>query len=95
MLGGNNPKSLNYTVFYLISQRFGTRGCQEHHQRQVEELGFVRDPSGKTLYVEWVEGLTKTRQGGLRKPEQRLPEKMFTHESSRCPVKFLELYINK
>ena len=59
VLGSNNPKSLNYTIFYLISQQFITRGCQEHHQLQVEELKFVRDPSGKTLYVEWVEGLTK------------------------------------
>ena len=62
LLGSNNPKSLNYTIFYLISQQFGMRECQEHHQLQVEELKFGQDPSGKTLYVEWVEGLTKTRQ---------------------------------
>ena len=91
----SNPKSLNYTIFYLISQQFGTRGCQENHQLQVEELKFVRDPSGKTLYVEWVEGLTKTRQGGLSKTERRLPQKMFANEGSRCPVKFLELLISK
>ena len=95
VLGSNNPKSLNYTIFYLISQQFGTRGCQEHHQLRVEELKFVRDPSGKTLYVEWVEGLTKTRQGGLSKTERRLPQKMFAHGGSRCPVKFLELLITK
>ena len=95
VLGSNNPKSLNYTIFYLISQQFGTRGCQEHHQLRVEELKFVSDPSGKTLYVEWVEGLTKTRQGGLSKTERRLPQKMFAHGGSRCPVKFLELLITK
>ena len=59
VLGENNPKSLNYTIFYLLSQQFGTRGCQEHHQLRVEDLKFVHDPSGITLYVEWVEGLTK------------------------------------
>ena len=32
VLGGNNPTSLDYTMFYLISQQFGTRGCQEHKQ---------------------------------------------------------------
>ena len=95
VLGGKNPKSLNYTIFYLISQQFGTRGCQEHHQLRIEDLKFVRDPSGSVLYVEWVEGLTKTRQGGLSKTEQRLPQKMFAHEGSRCPVKFLELLISK
>ena len=62
VLGGNDPKSLNYTIFYLISQQFGTRGCQEHHQLRIEDLKFVRDPSGSVLYVEWVEGLTKTNR---------------------------------
>ena len=41
VLGSNNPQSLNYTIFYLISQQFGTRGCQEHHQLQVEGLKYV------------------------------------------------------
>ena len=51
VLASNNPKSLNYTIFYLISQQFGTRECQEHHQLWVEELKFVRDSSTKALYV--------------------------------------------
>ena len=95
VLGEDNPKSLNYTIFYLLSQQFGTRGCQEHHQLCVEDLKFVCDPSGIAVYVEWVEGLTKTRQGGLNKTERRLPQKMFAREGSRCPVKFLELLISK
>ena len=82
-------------IFYLISQQFGTRGCQEYHQLWVEELMFVHDSSGKTLYVEWVEWLIKTRQGGLCKTERRLPQKMFAHEGTRCTVKFLELLITK
>ena len=82
-------------MFYLISQQFGTRGCQEHQQFQIEDLKFVRDLSGNTLYVEWVEGLTKTRQEGLSKTERRLPQKMFAHGGSRCPAKFLELLISK
>ncbi len=41
-------------------------GCQEH-QIYTEHLKFVRDPTGKALFVEWVEGITKTRQGGLSK----------------------------
>ena len=53
VLGGNNPiaTSLNYTIFYLINQQFGIRGCQEHHQLRIEDLKFVRDPSGNILYV--------------------------------------------
>ena len=80
MLGSNNPKSLNYTIFPLISQQFGTRGCQVHHQLWVEKLKFAHDPYGKTLYVEWVEGLAKTKQGRLSKTERRLPQKMFAQK---------------
>ena len=69
MLESNNPKSLNYTVLYVISQQFGMRRRQEHRQLRVEELKLVHDPSGKTIHMEWVEVLTKTRQGRLSKPE--------------------------
>ena len=41
VLGNDNPKSLSHTVFYIISQHFGTRGRQEHHQIRVEHLHFV------------------------------------------------------
>ena len=30
--GGESPTSLNHTMFYVLSQQFGTRGCQEHNQ---------------------------------------------------------------
>ena len=30
--GGESPRSLNHTMFYVLSQQFGTRGCQEHNQ---------------------------------------------------------------
>ena len=55
MLGSYNPKSLNYTIFYVISQQFVTRGCQEHHQLQIEDLKFVHTPSGATIIC-WVGG---------------------------------------
>ena len=37
VLGADTALNLNLTVFYLISQQFGTRGCQEHHQLRVEQ----------------------------------------------------------
>jgi len=59
VFGGDTPKSINLTVYFTISQHFGTRGCQEHHQLQVQDLKFIRDPqTQQTLYVEWAEGLT-------------------------------------
>jgi len=37
MLGSHNSVSLNY-IFFLPSQHFGTRGCQEQHQLKLEDL---------------------------------------------------------
>lgn len=63
VVGGDKPKSINLTIYFTISQHFGTRGCQEHHQLQVQDLKFIRDPqTQQTLYVEWVEGPTKTHR---------------------------------
>ena len=43
VLGSANPKSLNYAVFFMLSQQFGTRGCQEHYQLHIEHFKFVSD----------------------------------------------------
>ena len=50
-LGCNDAKILNRTVFYTLSQHFGTRGCQEHHDIRIEELKVVKSPNGETDYV--------------------------------------------
>ena len=53
VLGYVSPVSLNHTVFYVLSQDFGTRGRQEHHQIRVEELKFVKNAvTGEEDYVE-------------------------------------------
>ena len=44
--------------------------------------------------MEWTEGLTKTRHGGLVKPE-RVPQQIFLNETDRCPVRFLEKLVSK
>ncbi len=86
VLGDSNPVSLNYAVFYTLSQHFGTRGRQEHHQIRVEELKFVKSAvTGGTEYVEWVEGLTKTRQGGLVKKERRVPQQAHAYRWDFLP----------
>ena len=54
VLGGDNPQSLNYTVFYVLSQHFGTRGCQKHHQIRMEHLKLVKNAEGQTEYIEWI-----------------------------------------
>ena len=64
VLGSDNPTSLNYAIFYLFSQHFGTRGRQEHHVR-IEDLKIVRDAiTGEISHIEWIEGPTKTKARG-------------------------------
>ena len=40
-------------------------------------------------------GPTKTHPGGLNKKDRRLPQKMFAHGGTRCPVELLERLISK
>jgi len=64
VLGGQCQTSLmiNHTMFYVLSQQFGTRGCQEHNQMRIEDFKWVRNPETSEIeYIEWMEGLTKTR----------------------------------
>ena len=64
VLGDANPVSLNHTVFYTLSQHFGTRGRQEHHQIKTEELKFVKNSlTGETEYVELTHKDTQGRIG--------------------------------
>jgi len=77
VLRQENPKSLKYTIFFLFGQHFGTRDRQEHHQIQIEDLKQMRDPAGKVVQVEWMEGPTKTRQGGLNRKPRAVTQKLF------------------
>lgn len=96
VLGHSNPQSLNYTVFYQTSQHLGTRGCQEHHQIYIQNLKFVHSSiTGDVEYVEWTEGITKTRQGGLIKTDRRVPQRMFKRGGGRGPVQTIQKLISK
>ena len=91
-MGGNDPLSLNLSLFYCISQHFGTRGCQEHHQLRVEDIKFVRNPTdGTTEYIEWNEGPTKDQAGWISEDLQEGNSKDVVTGQKNCPVKFLEI----
>ena len=51
--------------------------------------------TNETEYIEWVEGNTKTRQGGLQKSTRRLTQQMFPTGGPRCPVAAVELLVSK
>ena len=46
VLGEQNPKSLLYTLWCLLTLHFGLRGRQEHHEMFVEDFSLNRDDQG-------------------------------------------------
>ena len=88
--GADTALNLNLTVFYLISQQFGT--CPKTSSAE-GRTQFVNSPCAGT--TEYVEGHTKTKQAGLRKVNRRITQRMFATSDSRCPVKYLERLISK
>ena len=96
VLGQENPASLNYTTFFLLGQHFGTRGRQEHHQLRVEDLKLTRDPAtGQLFKVEWIEGPTKNRQGGLNKRPRTVTQKLYRTGGLKCPITCLKKLLSK
>ncbi len=49
VLGDENPTILNHTIWFLLSQQFGTRGIQEHTQMYLEDFKFVTFPQNDTI----------------------------------------------
>ena len=76
VLGSHSPQSLIQTMWFLLTQHFGLRGCQEHHDMYVEDFAFSTDDNG-IEFVTYEENPTKARQGGLRKKRRVVQPKMF------------------
>ena len=60
-------------MWFFLTQHFGLRDCQEHHDMFVQDFSFSKDVE----YVTYEENPTKTRQGGLRKKRRVVQLKMF------------------
>ena len=45
-LGGENPRSLANTMWWLLTQHFGLRGRQEHHEMRIEDFSLHKDDNG-------------------------------------------------
>ena len=93
LLGSQSSKSLIATMWFVLTQHFGLRGCQEHHEMYVEDFSFSKDDNG-VEYVTYEENPTKTRQGGLRKKRRVVQPKMFATGGPRCPVKLLKTFLS-
>ena len=51
-------------MWWLLTQLFGLRVRQEHHQTRVKDFTLQRDEEGNEV-LNLAEGLTTTTQGGL------------------------------
>ena len=91
-LGNSSPWSLLNTMWWLLSQHLGLRGCQKPYAMNVEDftLNSNKDDNGNE-FVTFAEGPTKTRQGGLRVQPRSVLPKMFASGESRCPVALLRV----
>ena len=86
--------SLINTIWWLFTLRFGLRGWQEHHSMTVSDFQFKKDDFGNEFVTSAVR-ITKTRQSGLHEKHRLIQPKMFSTDTSRCPVNIFKLYLSK
>ena len=91
-LKAGTPRALLSTMWWLLTQHFGLRGRQEHHQKKAEDFTLQRDDE-RNEFLTFAEGPTKTRQAGHRAKIRLVTLKMFgTGNEERCPVMLSKWY---
>ena len=92
-LGNHNGLALTNVNFKNLSETIGFRGRQDHYDAYVIDFSIFQMADGNKV-IEFKENPTKTRQGGLRNPTRRSPEKMWsTDGGERDPVKLFEEWL--
>ena len=93
-LGASCPKTLQQTMWYMLTLHMGLRAVQEHTTMEVDDFVERVSKNGVT-FIEFDEKPTETRNGAL-KPKKRLAKpKMFAAGDIRCPVQLFKLYLSK
>jgi len=69
----------------VVTQYFGLRGWQEHHDKKVDDFQLCKDDNG-VEFVQFTEEQTKTRQGDLHTKKRDFQPQMFAVGGERCPV---------
>ena len=93
-LGTHSPVSLLVMIWWLFTLHFELRGQQEHHSMTVNDFQFKIDDFGNE-FVAFAYGITKNRQSGLHEKHRLIQPKMFSTDTSRCPVNIFKLYLSK
>ena len=90
-----NGKVLTNVNFKNLTEQLGFRGRLEHYDAYVEDV-IIRQPEDGTEVVEFREGLTKTRNGGLTNWRRTTPQAMFSTSGGKGdPVKLFQLWLSE
>ena len=89
-----DPAQLLRTAWFYVTLYFGKRGRENQRKLTPEMLVLQKTPQGRRYFELAIKLATKNHQGGLNDPDDKSDGKMFEFpDSSRCPVKTLENYI--
>ena len=94
-LGDFNGKVLTNVNFKNLTEQLGFRGRQEHYDAYVEDLVIRQQEDGSEV-VEFHEGPTKTRSGGLSIRRRTTPQVMHSTDGGKNdPVRLFKLWLSK
>ena len=94
-LGDFNGKVLTNPNFKNLTEQLGLRGRQDHYDAYVEDL-ITRQQEDGTEVVEFREGPTKTRSGGLTIRRRTTPQVMYSTDGGKTdPVRLFKLWLSK
>ena len=89
-LGDFNERVLTTTNFKNLAEQLGLRGRKEHYDSYVEDF-IIRQQQDGGEVVEFREGPTKTRSGGLRIGRRSTPQLMLsTDDGERDAVRLFK-----
>ena len=94
--GTDNPKALQFCVFYTLGKCLGLRGRESYRQILFGDLEIQVDASGQE-YIQYTERATKTRDGSNPKEHSRDSTPRIygnTHLGERNPISLFKNYIN-
>ena len=92
--GSKTPEALISSLWWLLTQFFGLRGRQEHHAMKMEDFQLCKNDEGME-FVQFTEGPTKTRQGGLQSKNRDFQPRMFSVGGERCPVALFKQFVER
>ena len=92
-MGDFNGKVLTNVNFKKLTEQLGLRGRQEHYDAYMEDL-VIRQQEDGTEVVEFREGPTKTRSGGLSIRRRTTPQVMYSTGGGKSdPVRLFKLWL--